>query len=80
MRPVDKVALKVQKYLKQANKQASNREAGGGVRVMFSLQLANHLQSAKLAGQPGHLAPSSRLDNRSRGGSGRRRGHTPGHH
>ena len=80
MRPVDKVALKVQKYLKQANKQASNREAGGGVRDMFSSQLEKHLQSVKLAGQPGDLAPSSRLDNRSRGGSGRRRGHTPGHH
>ena len=83
MRPVDKVALKVQKYLKQANKQASNREAGGGGRDMFSSQLEKHRlasQGVKLAGQPGDLAPSSRLDNRSRGGSGRRRGHTPGHH
>ena len=47
MRPVDKVALKVQKYLKQANKQASNREAGGGARhVLLPAREAP-------AGQPG---------------------------
>ena len=53
------------------------------MRDMFSSQLEKHRlasQGVKLAGQPGDLAPSSRLDNRSRGGSGRRRGHTPGHH
>ena len=47
------------------------------MRDMFSSQLEKHLQSMKLAGQPGaggELIPSSRLDNRSRGGSGKRRG------
>ena len=81
MRPVDKVAQRVQKHLKQANKQAVNREAGGGVRDMFTSQLDKHLQSIKDAEKSGgEHAPLSRHDNRSRHGSGKRRGHTPGHH
>ena len=64
---------------KQANKQAVNREAGGGVRDMFTSQLDKHLQSIKDAEKPGgEHAPLSRHDNRSRHGSGKRRGHTPG--